>query len=115
MATKLGQTNLTKMAKQLEFLEDQDILLATDWVRPLVPAPDSSTVNSFSTYGGTPVNNLGWVLAIDYFGERWIGETIQSIHMDIYGFGACFEAIRGTPLAGHVWDWRKEKQAMNLT
>ncbi len=72
-------------------------------------------MNSFAPLSGMPVNNLGWILAIDFFGERWIGQTMQTIHMEIYGFGACFEAIRGKPLPGHIWDWRKEKLALNIS
>lgn len=46
------------MAITIQLLEPTDVLQPTDWVRPLTPSSDIDHVDSFSTYGGSPINHL---------------------------------------------------------
>lgn len=103
------------MATQILMLGPEDVLQPTDWVRPLVETPGEfqsspSSINSFSTFGGTPLNHFKWVPARDVMGELWFGQSLAEIHRrwaHLGGFN--YEVVRGEVPMAHVWDWRKEK------
>lgn len=104
------------MAIMLQLLTEEDRLQPDDWVRPLEAAPDSlggeARINSFSTYGGSPLNHLKWVRAGDVFGERWLGLTLKELDEQHERFGGfTYEVVRGDLPAAHCWDWQRERAA----
>lgn len=103
------------MAITVQILEPTDVLQPTDWVRPLAPSSDTDHVDSFSTYGGSPINHLKWVQAKDVFGEGWMGHTLKDIDKDMRDVGGFnYEVARGAVPPKHIWNWKKDKKALGL-
>lgn len=60
----------------LHMLEDTDVIEATDWVRQLslTYQGQSDTLMTTSTYGGSRINRLGWMLAAEVC-PAFVGKT----------------------------------------
>lgn len=95
--------------KQVYLLEAHDIVLADDWIRPLIfvssDLGNPIGADSLSPYGGSPVNNVHWVRVRDCIGKcHWgssLGELNAALHLR-------YEVMRGEPPEGHVFP-RKQK------
>ena len=103
------------MAITVQLLTEDDCLQPEDWVRPLKTTPNDmggdARINSFSTYGGRPLNHLKWVRAGDVFSERWMGLTLKELGQEYKRFGGfTYEVVRGDLPATHCWDWQSDKQ-----
>ena len=68
----------------IQILEENDVILADDWVRPLTPESDGYAdgpyVNGRSCYGGALLNHFRWVKFTDRFGECWVGKTLKELN-----------------------------------
>lgn len=77
-------------------LEDDDIVLSDDWMRPL---DFDGSPNTRSVYSGTPENNTKWIMVCEYFGDWVVGKTVKKIHkkMNRHDAGPLheYEFIRG--------------------
>lgn len=76
--------------KTLEFLEDNDVVLPTDWCRPLDSIYNAGWFKS--PYTSTPVNNMGWVRVQEILGFVWFYRTKKYILSSI---GIKYEFVRG--------------------
>lgn len=62
--------------KQIFILETNDEIEATDWVRQLeVEWGHSDSLQTNSTYGGTPINRMGWI-PVKWIMPYWVGSTV---------------------------------------
>lgn len=61
----------------IELLEDQDCIQEWDMVRQLSLIYDgqSDYLATTATYGGSPLNRLGWI-PVQYFCPAWVGKTV---------------------------------------
>lgn len=91
----------------VQILEDHDIILATDWCRPLLlitMTGGHSDYYSFeSMYTGQPENNVTWVTADQILGEHWIGQTVGEYNAAISHCGPEYEFLRGDVPASHQY------------
>jgi hypothetical protein len=65
----------------IKILEDNDIIQADDLVRQLeiLQEGQSDYIARNATYGGSPVNRLGWIPA-KYLTPYWVGKTVKAFH-----------------------------------
>lgn len=94
----------------ISVLEKADVLLPTDWIRPIMAQCEDDEVNTFNTYSGRPMNHLKLVPASDIIGERWFNppntiRTIDKKFKDIGGFA--YEVVRGKIPKSHQLHWKK--------
>ncbi len=91
--------------KQIMLLDNTDIVLPTDWCRPL-----SLTLSKFgalsepdlsSKHLGTPINNTKWVQAAKIFDPAWfeMESTVQSFSISLN-----YEFVRGDIPESHQLD-----------
>jgi hypothetical protein len=81
----------------VQLLEDNDIIQATDWCRPMVIQPVnpwSDTVVFTNTYGGGPINNVKWLTAKQCC-PYWIGKKLKDFNDGMGRTGTWYEFIRG--------------------
>jgi hypothetical protein len=106
--------------KTLLLLESEDIILATDWARPLHFIPrsehsDYTDIETLGVYCGLPSNNVRWVTASDALGEYWIGRTLGELNDGIdklrvgTNYLAKYEIVRGDIPQANEWDWKKDR------
>lgn len=80
----------------VQILEENDTILPTDWCRPLtlctMSGGMSDSMSFKSQYGGTPENNVKWVLVKHQFGKCWDGQTVKAITEKL----GLYEFLRGT-------------------
>lgn len=70
----------------IQLLEDTDLLLPTDWCRPLelvsMSGGMSDSYSFVSMYGGLPENNVKWVQVDRVFGNPWWGTPVGGLNKD---------------------------------
>lgn len=81
----------------VSILEKDDIVLASDWCRPLVlqtmSGGMSDSMSFKSCYSGTPENNVEWVRADCVFGSVWFSGS--STPAKFKACGLRYEFVRG--------------------
>ena len=96
------------MPVTVQILGSTDIIRSTDYVRQLSLTYDgqSDTVEQSATYGGAPINRLGWIpVAVSC--PAWSGKTVQEFYDAVDRFYATrnknsFEFIRGNIPLRHL-------------
>lgn len=80
----------------IQLLEDNDVIQADDLVRQLslMYSGQSDYLETISTYGGGPVNRLGWIPA-KYTCPFWVGKTVGEFTQRMGRFGSDYEFVRG--------------------
>lgn len=88
----------------VSILEQSDVILPTDWCRPLVlqtmSGGMSDSMSFKACYSGTPENNVEWVPANRCFGPVWfaspttVGEVCVDLNMQ-------YEFVRGEVPVSH--------------
>lgn len=71
----------------VNILEPTDIIQSTDWVRQLSLTYEgqSDYLQTTSTYAGTPINRLGWLLAKDVC-PAFVGRSVSDFFSAIKKF-----------------------------
>ena len=80
----------------VSILEDNDLVQACDWCRPLVLNWDGDYISTTSIYSGGPMNNMKWVRVREVFGECWFGKPVIQLNKYIK-----HEFMRGDILIDH--------------
>ena len=101
----------------LQLLEDLDTIEATDNVRQLslVYAGQSDYLATNATYGGSPINRLGWMPA-RYVCPAWVGKTVGEFREAMLGRDrhaveiANYEFVRGNVPLSHCEKLTKEER-----
>lgn len=110
----------------VKILEDDDVIYAEDWCRPLQivsMSGGSSDHYSFkSQYTGCPENNVEWVKVKDVIGSCWFGKTVLQFHKDLEKFNSRYEFVRGDVPKSHqlnmkgynsLWGMEQERKRIN--
>lgn len=87
---------------QIIFLDENDIINPTDYCRPLELSysfAQSDSIITRSTYSGSPINNLKWVLVSQVLGEVWFGKTYKEF---LKGSTTKYEYVRGNIPEKHI-------------
>jgi len=66
----------------IQMLEENDIILESDYCRPLqisYSSPQSDHI-CFTGWGGNPINNMKWVKVSTVLGSCWFGKKIKDFH-----------------------------------
>ncbi len=76
-------------------LEDDDVIQADDWIRPLnlMYNGQSGELHTTSIYGGTPINRLGWI-PVKYYCPAFINQTVADYRRVMKEFHR-YELARG--------------------
>ena len=88
----------------VSILEANDVILPTDWCRPLVlqtmSGGMSDSMSFKSCYSGTPENNVEWAPANRCFGVVWFENptTVREVSKSI---GMKYEFVRGQVPVSH--------------
>ena len=71
---------------QINLLEDSDVIRPNDWVRQLqlTFTGQSDYLATNSTYGGSPINRVGWIPA-RYTCPYWVGKTVGEFRNKMLG------------------------------
>lgn len=89
--------------RTIGMLEQDDLILADDWVRPLVfhsaMTQGEIVANSRNTYSGQPVNHPKWVRVRMIFGSCWFGKKVRELDPNQE-----YEFIRGDVPERHQFD-----------
>lgn len=101
----------------VNILEDQDTIQPDDFVRQLhlTFTGQSDYLETNSTYGGFPVNRLGWVPA-KFICPYWVGKTVGEFRNKMLGRNrhavelSDYEFIRGKVPASHCEKLTKEER-----
>lgn len=81
---------------QISILEDDDIILACDYCRPLSISYDGDCVFTKATYSGTPINNMKWVEVRYVLGPCWYGKPVNKYNIHPNNpFNTKYEFARG--------------------
>ena len=95
----------------IQILEDNDIVNADDWCRPLeIESMSGGMSDHFSfrsVYSGTPCNNAKWVRVRDVFGKCWFGSKVG----EFWKKGFEYEFIRGKIPEEHQLDMSEYNSA----
>jgi hypothetical protein len=104
----------------VKILEDDDIIYAEDWCRPLqivsMSGGHSDHYSFKSCYTGAPENNAKWVKVKDAVGDCWFGKTVKKYHKAMNKFGLQWEFMRGDIPKSHrlnmkgynsLWEMKK--------
>jgi hypothetical protein len=98
----------------VNILEEDDIIQADDWCRPLniisMSGGHSDHYSFKSCYTGSPENNVEWVQVKHVIGKCWIGTTIKDFTRAV----TRYEFLRGTPPKKHQIDMRDYNSLSNL-
>ncbi len=81
----------------IQLLEAQDIILETDYTRQLslLFTGQSDYLAKNSTYGGSPLNRLGWLPA-KYQCPYWVGKTVGEFNTQMLEISSIrYEFVRG--------------------
>ena len=107
----------------ISILEPTDILLPTDWCRPLQIVSMSgghSDHYSFSNpYSGTPENNAKWVRVNAVMGDVWFHKPVGEYLTAMKRMGLSWEFVRGDIPRSHqlsmqgYTDFSKSRRAVN--
>jgi hypothetical protein len=94
---------------QINLLEDTDVIQENDYVRQLqlFYNGQSDYVQTTSSYGGRPINRLGWIKA-KYFCPHWVGEKVKDFVDGVSKFYNV-EFIRGDISKEHIEPLKKEE------
>ena len=84
--------------KTIQILESSDVLLKTDFCRPLRITATGSTCDS----DGLPANFVKWVPVFRVIPERFFGLKLE----ELYGFSSPYEFVRGDIPLRHRLDMR---------
>jgi hypothetical protein len=95
----------------VQILEDDDVILADDLVRQLslTYTGQSDYLATTATYGGGPINRLGWIRA-DVVCPFWVGKAVGKFRKAMLGRDrhACeisnYEFVRGPVPKSHMED-----------
>jgi hypothetical protein len=91
--------------KSISILEDADIILPSDWCRPLqivsMSGGHSDHYSFENPYSGKPENNAKWCKASDILGKYWIGKPVGEYSRAMKEFGS-WEFIRGNIPTPHI-------------
>ena len=91
----------------VSILEPSDIVLATDWCRPLrlvsMSGGMSDSYSFESEYSGNPENNVRWCRVGQVFGDHLIGRTVEDFHEIIQHCGVPHEFVRGDIPKSHQY------------
>jgi len=93
----------------IQLLEESDTIRATDWIRQLslIYTGQSDYLATSNTYGGSPMNRLGWI-RVDHYCPFWVGKTVGEYNhamegKDRHAVEKCqFEFIRGMIPKSHM-------------
>ena len=81
--------------KTIQILEDDDIVVPSDWCRPLqiisMSGGHSDYYSFESCYTGLPENNVKWCRVEQIFGSCWFGKPVKEINIS----GLLYEFARG--------------------
>jgi hypothetical protein len=87
--------------KTVHILDDDDILMETDFCRPLFRSADfSSTSDTWverNQYSGCPEDHLKWAHVFNCIGPTWYGKRISAA-----GFHSRMEFARGDIPESHI-------------
>lgn len=89
----------------IQLLENNDIIQATDWCRPMVIQPInpwSDTISFSNTYSGNPENNVRWLTAQQCC-PYWIGKKVSEFNTGMKRTGSWYEFIRGDLPSKHQY------------
>jgi hypothetical protein len=93
---------------QVVVLEASDIVLATDYCRPLSLSSGYDDGYSFtSMYSGRPINNVKWTRVEQVFGPVWFNKSVETLNEAL----GLHEFIRGKLPETHLYGKTKEEQA----
>lgn len=87
---------------QIIFLDENDIINPTDYCRPLELSysfAQSDSIITHSTYSGSPINNLKWVLVSQVLGKVWYGKKYKEYTK---GNSIKYEFVRGNIPTEHI-------------
>jgi hypothetical protein len=93
----------------VNILEKTDVLLETDWIRPIMGQCGDDEVNTTNMYSGQPMNHLKWIQAKHVFGKGWFDppKTIGKMDKKLKAIGGFeYEVIRGDMPKKHRHDWK---------
>ena len=85
----------------LMLLEDDDLVLGTDWCRPLYVSQEGYSDSIFfeSVYSGNPINNYKWCRVSQIYGPMWFNKPVR----DLNGKYAPYEFVRGDITKSHLY------------
>jgi hypothetical protein len=89
----------------LQLLEEDDIIQANDWCRPMSIQPVdpwSDTIVFTNTYGGNTVNNVKWLTATQCC-PFWIGKKLKDFNDGMESTGTWYEFVRGNIPNNHQY------------
>lgn len=97
------------MSVKVEILTYDDVIRGGDVCRPLsvIFEGQSDTFHTTSTYGGSPMNHLGWIPAT-VICPGWIGKTVGAFNTAILKLGrhdsetSAYEFLRGDLPPSHM-------------
>jgi len=89
----------------IQVLEKDDVVLITDYFRPLRRSADYSSYSDnwcpINSYSGRPEDHLKWVPVSDCWGTNWNSRTVKEF---------CklreYEFIRGVIPKSHILKWK---------
>ncbi len=104
------------MMINIGLLEDQDVIKAEDLVRQLSLIYDgqSDYLATNATYGGSPMNRLGWIPA-KMFCPAWVGKKVSEFRKAMMGRDrhevemSDYEFVRGEVPKNHLEKLTKEE------
>lgn len=86
----------------VQILEADDIVLSSDWCRPLVlrtmSGGHSDSISDKNPYSGRPENNVQWVRVDAVFGKCWFGKPLHTLNTELH---MAYEICRGSLPADH--------------
>lgn len=93
----------------VQILERFDVIEANDFARPLnlMYEGQSDYLMTNSTYGGTPINRLGWMRA-KFVCPFWVGKTVGEF-LECFDAFNSFEFVRGDVPIQHQEKLTKEE------
>jgi hypothetical protein len=95
----------------IQLLEDNDIIQATDWCRPMVIQTISNwsdTISFTNTYSGDPENNVKWLTA-EQCCPAWVGKRLKDFNDGMERLGVWHEFIRGNLPVKHQYGKTKRE------
>jgi hypothetical protein len=87
--------------KNIFLLEDDDVPLETDWMRPLWLSYQPDGFSENSECGGGPLNNFKWARVSETIGECWYGRTVYNLQKIL---AKRYEFVRGEVPDEHQWN-----------
>jgi hypothetical protein len=100
----------------IAMLEDNDVIQADDFVRQLslIYTGQSDYLATNATYGGSPMNRLGWIPA-KYMCPAWVNKTVGEFNQAMMGRDrhatekSVYEFIRGAVPKDHCEKLTREE------